>query len=47
MKYTTIRLQEDVHAKLVKEVKKRKGKLSRNITASELIGYLLNGGSLK
>lgn len=47
MNYTTIRLTKETHSQLVKEVAKRKKKLKRNITASELIGYLLNGGSLK
>ena len=46
MKYKTIRLTEDVHNKLVKEVKKRKIKVKRNVTASELIGYLISGGAL-
>lgn len=40
-KRTTISITQDTHTKLVKEVKKRKKQLDRNVTASEIIDDML------
>lgn len=41
IKYRTIRITEAVHGQLTKQVKISKSKLSRNVTASECIGDMI------
>jgi len=45
MEYVTIRVTKEVHKELKKAVGKRKKNLSRNVTASELIGDMIRSGA--